>query len=147
MQFFILLFTNMGLQRSLNSEKSVCQFRSHRFNPWVRNFPWRRKWQLTPVFLLGKPHVQRSLVGYSPWGCKQPDLTEWLSMHTHTFVNTINYFWGLMIFLGPYQKQIILHPISGVGWTRWPERASKCEIPDTDACSLKEKLWPTQTEY
>ena len=30
----------------------------------------RRKWQPTPVPLLGKSHGQRSLVGYSPWGCK-----------------------------------------------------------------------------
>ena len=33
--------------------------------------PWRRKWQLTPVFLPGKFQAQRSLVGYSPWGCKR----------------------------------------------------------------------------
>ena len=32
---------------------------------------WRRKWQLTPVFLPGKSHGQRSLAGYSPWGCKR----------------------------------------------------------------------------
>ena len=32
--------------------------------------PWRRKWLLTPVFLAGKYHGQRSLVGYSPWGCR-----------------------------------------------------------------------------
>ena len=32
--------------------------------------PWRRKWQLTAVFLPGKPPGQKSLVGYSPWGCK-----------------------------------------------------------------------------
>ena len=31
---------------------------------------WRRKWQPTPVFLPGKFHGQRSLVGYSPWSCK-----------------------------------------------------------------------------
>ena len=31
---------------------------------------WRRKWLPTPVFLLGKFHAQRSLVGYSPRGCK-----------------------------------------------------------------------------
>ena len=36
------------------------------FNPWVRKIPWRRKWQPTPVFLPGKSHGQRSLVGYSP---------------------------------------------------------------------------------
>ena len=28
--------------------------------------PWRRKWQPTPVFLLGKSHGQRNLAGYSP---------------------------------------------------------------------------------
>ena len=36
------------------------------FNPWVLKIPWRRKWQPTPVFLPGKSHGQRSLVGYSP---------------------------------------------------------------------------------
>ena len=35
------------------------------FDPWVRNIPWRRKRQPTPVFLPGKPHGQRSLAGYS----------------------------------------------------------------------------------
>ena len=34
-------------------------------------FPWKRKWQPTPVFLPGKSHGQRSLVGYSPWSCKE----------------------------------------------------------------------------
>ena len=38
--------------------------------------PWRRKWQPTPVLLPGKPHGQRSLVGYSPWGHKESDTTE-----------------------------------------------------------------------
>ena len=33
--------------------------------------PWRRRWQPTPVFLLGKSYGQRSLVGYSPWGRKR----------------------------------------------------------------------------
>ena len=31
--------------------------------PWVRNIPWRRAWQPTPVFLAGESHGQ-SLVGY-----------------------------------------------------------------------------------
>ena len=34
---------------------------------------WRRQWQPTPVFLPGKLHGQRSLVGYSLWGCKELD--------------------------------------------------------------------------
>ena len=37
---------------------------------------WRRKWQPTPVLLLGKSHGWRSLVGYSPWGRKELDKTE-----------------------------------------------------------------------
>ena len=45
-------------------------------HPWVRKIPWRRKWQPTPVFLPGKSHGQRSLVGYSPWGRKESDMTE-----------------------------------------------------------------------
>ena len=45
-------------------------------DPWVRKTPWRRKWQPALIFLLGKSHVQRSLVGYSPWGCKESDTTE-----------------------------------------------------------------------
>ena len=47
----------------------IClQCRRHRFDPWVRKIPWRRKWQPTQVFLTAKSHRQMSLVGYSPWG-------------------------------------------------------------------------------
>ena len=37
---------------------------------------WRRQWQPTPVFLPGKSHGWRSLVGYSPWGHKELETTE-----------------------------------------------------------------------
>ena len=46
------------------------------FNPWVGKISWRREWQPTPVFLPGKPHGQRSLGDYSPWGHKELDITE-----------------------------------------------------------------------
>ena len=42
----------------------------------VGKIPWRREWQLTPVFLLGESHGQRSLSGYSLWGHKGLDVTE-----------------------------------------------------------------------
>ena len=48
------------------------------FNPWVGKISWRRKWQPTPVFLPGKTHGRRSLIGYSPQGHKGSDTTEWL---------------------------------------------------------------------
>ena len=54
------------------------------FNPWVGKIPWRRKWQPTPVFLPGESHGQRSLAGCSPWGLKELDITERLSL-THSF--------------------------------------------------------------
>ena len=41
--------------------------------------PWRRKWQLTQVFLPGEFHGQRILTGYSSWVCKELDMTEQLS--------------------------------------------------------------------
>ena len=40
-------------------------------DPWVREIPWRRKWQPTPVLLPGKSHEPSSLAGYSPWGHKR----------------------------------------------------------------------------
>ena len=45
-------------------------------NYMVGKIPWRRKWHPTPVLLPGKSHGWRSLVGYSPWGHKQSDMTE-----------------------------------------------------------------------
>ena len=38
--------------------------------------PGEGKWQPTPVFLPGESHGGRSLVGYSPWGRKELDMTE-----------------------------------------------------------------------
>ena len=47
------------------------------FHPWVDEIPWKREWLPTPVFLPREFHGQsRSLVGYSPWGCKESDMTE-----------------------------------------------------------------------
>ena len=58
-----------------------------RFDPWVGKIPWSRAWQPTPVFLPGDSHGQRSLAGYSPWGCKESDTTEatWQTHGTHAF--------------------------------------------------------------
>ena len=78
----------------LNNSKSLEDFKE-RYNPGstvVKNPPanagdtrdagsipwkisWRRKWQPTPVFLPGKSHGQRNLLGYSPHGHKESDTT------------------------------------------------------------------------
>ena len=54
----------------VRGEESTCQSKGLGFNAWVRKIPWRRARQPTPVFLPRKWHGQRSLVGYSPRGCK-----------------------------------------------------------------------------
>jgi len=47
---------------------------------WVQSLYWEdtleKEWQPTPVFLPGEFHGQRSLVGYSPCGRKELDMTE-----------------------------------------------------------------------
>ena len=52
---------------------------------WVLSLGWenplRRERLLTRVFLPGEFHGQRSLAGHSPWGCKELDMTEQLSLH------------------------------------------------------------------
>ena len=39
---------------------------------------WIRQWHPTPVLVPGKSHERRSLVGCSPWGREELDMTEWL---------------------------------------------------------------------
>ena len=50
---------------------------------------WRREWQLTPVFLPGEFHGQRSLAGYSPRGRKELDTTE-VTEHAYAFLMSIS---------------------------------------------------------
>ena len=42
---------------------------------------WRRQWHPTPGLLPGKFHGRRSLVGCSPWGHEESDMTERLHFH------------------------------------------------------------------
>ena len=68
-----------GFPGGANGKEPACQCRRHkrhRFNPWVGKIPRRRAWQPTPVFLPRKFYGQRSLVAYSLWGRKEPDMTK-----------------------------------------------------------------------
>ena len=89
-----------GLLRWLSGKELTCQSRRHRklgLDPWVGKISWIRIWQPTPVFLPGKFHEQRSLVGYSPWCHKQLDMTEHTHTHTHTH-NALHPLWGIKHF-------------------------------------------------
>ena len=68
-------------------KEPTCQWRRRKrqgFVPWVGKIPWRRAWLPTPIFLPAEFRGQRSLTGYSPWGCKELDTTECARVHTHT---------------------------------------------------------------
>ena len=58
---------------SLYSQSKVSDSRISRIGAKI---PWRRTWKLTPIFWPGESHGQKSLAGYSPWGCKESDMTE-----------------------------------------------------------------------
>ena len=66
------------------SGKELASPKRHGFDPGVGKIPWRRAWQPTPVFLPGESLGQRSLAGYSPWGCKESDMTE-VTEHVYTY--------------------------------------------------------------
>ena len=55
-------------------------FDQPRFYPWVGKISWTREWQPTLVFLPREFHGQRSLAGYSPWGHKESDTAEQLTL-------------------------------------------------------------------
>ena len=52
--------------------------------------PWRKTWQPTPVFLPGESHGQRSLAGYSLWGCKELDTTVTKDFSLFTFKASVD---------------------------------------------------------
>ena len=89
-------------------------------DPWVEKIPWRREWLLTPVFLPGKFHSQRSLAGYSPQGHKESDTTEQLT-HTHTAGTPCFLLCSLMILKGYIQQ---VGPATCFTQLRKPQRSS-----------------------
>ena len=76
--------TTVGSPGGVNGKEPTCQRRRPGFNPWVGKIPWRREWQHTPGFLPGESYGWRRLAGYSPWGYKEPDMTERLIQEQST---------------------------------------------------------------
>ena len=88
----------------------ICfQCRRHRFNVWVGNIPWRRKWLPIPIFLPDQSHGQRILAGYSPKCCKELDMTEhmhtsWWS-HNEGILNSLTYEGMAFVLTLPNQEE------------------------------------------
>ena len=65
-----------GFPGGPSDKEPTCQCKRCSFDPGVGKIPWRREWHPTPVSLPGKSHGQKSLVGYSPCGHKELNITE-----------------------------------------------------------------------
>ena len=77
-QFVVIVVVNKSIAQLVKNLPSVQE--TPWFDPRVEKIPWKRKWQPTSVSLPGKSHVQRSLVGCSPWGHKESGTTERLTL-------------------------------------------------------------------
>ena len=64
-----------------DSKESACIVGDPGLIPGSGRFPWRRECYPLQYSCLGKSHGQKSLVGYSPWGCKELDMSEWTNTH------------------------------------------------------------------
>ena len=87
--FFPLELTGLIslLSKGLSRVFSSTTVQNIDINEPLINSTWRRKWQPTPVFLPGKSHGLRILVGYSPWGHKESDTTEQIHFTSFHFTN------------------------------------------------------------
>ena len=70
------LFVSFKASLVAQRVKNLSAMQETQVQSLVRKIPGRRKWQPTPVSLLGESHGQRSLVGYSPWGHKESNMTK-----------------------------------------------------------------------
>ena len=85
------------------------------FHPRVGKIPWRRTWQPTPAFFPRESHGQRSLVGYSPQDCKEPNTPEELSTCAPSALKGVEWFllawWPIL-----YHAWSLLHRCRWVPW-------------------------------
>ena len=79
--------------RWLSGKESACQcrkLRRHRFDPWSGISPGGGNGNSLRYSFLEKFHGHRSIVGYSPWGRKELDRTEQLSLHRLPYDTSIS---------------------------------------------------------
>ena len=67
---------NKGFPDVSDHKESACNEGNLGSIPGLGRFPWKSEWLPTPVFLTEEFQGQKILVGYSPWGHKELDMTE-----------------------------------------------------------------------
>ena len=114
---------------------------------WPNDCNWRRKWQPTPVLLPGEFHGLRSLVGYSPWDCKESDTTERLHFTLSDLNKTtgLGWSWNASEFIDPlWEKEVC--PLWR-GMHLWEKRGCSTRFNSMAGNSTSSLLfWPTFQE-
>ena len=110
-------------KESACKKESACNVGRPGFDPWVGKIPWRREQLLTPILWPGEFHGL-----YSPWGRKELDTTEQLTLHTHTiiyiYIHT-PFYTILYIFVYHLEKGMAAHLsilVRRIPWTEKPGR-------------------------
>ena len=88
---FIVHVVILGFCGGSDSKKYAYNRGRPGFHPWFQKIPWRKAWQPTAVFMPGEFHGQRSLMGYSPWDCKESNTTERIMLSHYVVI----LFWPL----------------------------------------------------
>ena len=76
----------MGFPGGSEGKESACNVGDLGSIPGLGRFPGGGHGNPLQYSCLENPHGQRRLVGYSPWGCKESDVTERL---THSYTDSI----------------------------------------------------------
>ena len=124
------------------------------FGPWVGKILWSRKWYPAPIFLPGRFCRQKSPVGYSPWDCKEPDVTEGIHIHTQLMgrkptrvVKALNCVWrrcskeSRLLAQGNQVRQVCLHSPCG-----WPSRTGFAIADGECVTTASQRGWLRQEE-
>ena len=98
-----------SIQSVLTSSRAQSIFLALVFRKYLVCLKQRRNWHPTPVLLPGKSHGWRSLIGCSPWGCKESDVTE--RLHFHFSLSRIGEGNG-----NPLQCSCLENPRDGGAW-------------------------------
>ena len=79
--FYLIIDIVWGFPGGSDGKESACNAGETYLQSLVWGELLEREWLPTPVFLPGEFHGERSLVDYSPWGCKESDMKEVTNKH------------------------------------------------------------------
>ena len=125
-----------GFPGGASGKEPTCQFRRpkrHGLDPWVRKIPSRRKWQSTPVFLLGESPRTEEPGGLQSMGSQREghDWSDWACMHVSTrngrkyiFLIGVSLLYSVVSFCCTTSESAVCIPMSPPSWTSLPPPAS-----------------------